>query len=113
MTNRERFLAYLSAYESKSIELVASMFANDITLRDWKISVSGKDAAVFETRSNFSAARTIAIQTLRIFESERSVAGELKIIVNGTEELHVVDVLEFDHQGRIRAIRAFIGRGDA
>lgn len=113
MTKRQRFLEYLHAYESKNIEHISLMFSEEITLRDWKISVSGKPAALFETRSNFSTARTIEIQPLRIFESECSIAAELKIVIDGAQELFVVDVVDFNKQGNIIAIRAFLGRDDA
>jgi len=40
------------------------------------------------------------------------VAGELRIVIDGTVELHVVDALTFAVDGRIQAIRAYRGRGD-
>lgn len=113
MTNKDRFLAYLRAYESKDIERITAMFSEDIRLRDWQIAVSGKSAAVFETQSNFNAVHRLEIQVLQMFEAEESIAAELKIRVNDTETLYVVDVLDFDKQGKISAIRAFLGRGDA
>jgi hypothetical protein len=87
------------------------MFADDITLRDWKILVTGKTAALAETRLNFDAARSIQIQTLRLYEATGSIVGELKIVVDGSIELFVVDVVDFDSEGRIKSIRAFLGRG--
>jgi len=112
MTHRDRFLAYLRAYEAMDIERVAGMLADDVSLRDWKIAVRGKAAAVAETRANFAASRSIAIEPLRLYEGGASVAGELRIVVDEHIELFVVDVLDFDPQGRIVAIRAFLGRGD-
>ena len=40
------------------------------------------------------------------------VAGELRIIVNETDVLYVVDVVTFNRDGKIGSIRAYIGRGD-
>lgn len=111
-SNRDRFLAYLRAYESREIDRVAELLADGVSLRDWKIAVRGKAAAVAETRANFESSRSIEIQPLRLFEGESSVAGELRIVVDGSIELFVVDVLDFDAQGKIVAIRAFLGRGD-
>ena len=112
MTNVDRFIAYLRAYELKDIAQIAAMFAADITLRDWKISVQGKGAALAETRTNFDAASNIQIDLLRVYEANGAVAGELRIVVNGRDELFVVDVLDFNPEGQVSAIRAFIGRGD-
>lgn len=112
MTNRDRFLAYLRAYEAKNIEQVSGMLASDVTLRDWKIFVQGKAAVIAETNANFAAARSIQIQALHLYEGPASVAGELRIVVDDAIELFVVDALDFNPQGQISAIRAFLGRGD-
>jgi steroid delta-isomerase len=112
MTNTERFLSYLHHYEMKDIEKISEMFADDITLRDWKVFVSGKTAALAETRLNFAAAKSIQIQPLRLYQATGSIGGELKIVVDGSIELFVVDVMDFDSEGRINGIRAFLGRGD-
>lgn len=113
MTNQEKFLAYLRHYESKNLAQISAMFSDDVTLRDWKVCVKGKVAAVAETKANFEAAQSIRIQPLHLYETSSAVVGELKILVDGKIELFVVDVLEFDASGKIKAIRAFLGRGDA
>ncbi len=112
MTNAERFLAYLRAYEARDLGRIAAMLADEVTLRDWKIFVRGKPAVLSETQANFAAAASLRIEPLRLYESGSAVAGELKIVVDGSTELFVVDALDFDAQGRITAIRAFLGRGD-
>lgn len=40
------------------------------------------------------------------------MAGELRIVVDGTIEMYVVDVISFDSNGKIKSIRAYLGRGD-
>lgn len=112
MTHIDRFKAYLCAYAAKDIEQIASMFAGDVTLRDWKIYARGKATALAETQANFDAADSIEIQLLQVYEASHAVAGELRIVVNGRDELFVVDVLDFNREGQICAIRAFIGRGN-
>lgn len=112
MTHTERFVAYLNAYARKDLEGIAAMFSEDIQLRDWQLAVSGRDAAVAETRKNFAAAQTLAIEVLALHESANAAAGELRIVVDGHIELHVVDVIDFAPDGRIKAIRAYLGRGD-
>ncbi|WP_188703017.1 nuclear transport factor 2 family protein [Silvimonas iriomotensis] len=112
-TSLARFQAYLLAYEQKNIDDIAAMLASDVTLRDWKICVQGKEAALAETRANFAAAQSIQIDILRVYESASAVAGELRIMVDGHIELFVVDAVDFNAAGQISAIRAFLGRGDA
>ena len=104
--------AYLAAYAARDLAAVEPMFADAITLRDWKIRVVGKAAALAETRKNFESVQSLAIKVLVAYEREGGAAAELEIVINGVDPIHVVDVFDFDADGRIAAIRAFIGRGD-
>ena len=49
---------------------------------------------------------------LHTYESEDTVAAELKITVGSEEELYVVDVITLNSAGKIASIRAYLGRGD-
>ena len=111
-TIKELCLHYLQKYAEKDMKAMEEIFADDIVLRDWKIRVLGKEAALSETHKNFEAADSIEIEVLSTYENNNTVAAELKITVNRTEELHVVDVISFDADGKIDAIRAYLGRGD-
>lgn len=111
-TNKERCLAYLKKYAEKDIKAIDQMFADDIVLRDWKIYVVGKDNALRETKKNFDSVESISIEVLSTYENENAVAAELKIVVDSTEELFVVDVVTFDKNLKIAAIRAYLGRAD-
>ncbi len=112
MSFRDGFVAYLEAYAAKDLQLVSEMFADDISLRDWKISVSGKEAAIAETDKNFKSADSVEIEILQTYESKDAVAGELKITVDQSEILHVVDVVTYNPEGKIKSIRAYLGRED-
>ncbi|MEX0287986.1 MAG: nuclear transport factor 2 family protein [Flavobacteriaceae bacterium] len=109
---RDIGISYLDKYAAKDLEGVAAMFAEDIVLRDWKIRVIGKEKVIMETRKNFDAVDTIAIEVLSTHESANTLAAELKITLNHKEELYVVDVITLDPEGKITSIRAYLGRGD-
>lgn len=104
--------AYLAAYAARDIAAVDALFADAITLRDWKIRVTGKAAALAETRKNFEAAEHLQIDVLAAYERPGGAAAELKIVVNRRATLYVIDVFDIDADGLIAAIRAYIGRGD-
>ena len=104
--------AYLAAYAARDLSAIEPMFPDAITLRDWKIRVAGKAAALAETRKNFEAALHLQIDVLSACERDGGAAAELKIVVDRRDTLYVVDVFDFDAEGRIAAIRAYIGRGD-
>ena len=112
MSHANTFRRYLHFYESRDLEAIAELFAEQIQLRDWNLSVVGKAAALAETRHNFESVESLRIEVLSLFESADGVAGELRILINDRDELHVVDVLRFDAEGRICQIHAYVGRGD-
>lgn len=112
-SNRDLCLSYLKMYSEKDLNGIESMFSDKIVLRDWKIRVTGKENALKETRINFEAANTIEIEVLSTLEDKNTVAAELKINVNNTEELFVVDVITFNSESQIESIRAYSGRGDS
>ncbi len=112
MTNKELCLAYLNRYAEKNLDGIAEIFDDEIVLRDWNILVYGKPNALIETRKNFDAAESIAIEPLFLYENQNSIAAELKITLNGSDELYVIDVVTFNPSGKIQSIRAYKGRGD-
>lgn len=106
---------YLQAYAAKDLQTIAALLAPEVVLRDWQLRVVGRDAALAETQRNFDAALGLQIEILRLHATEASAVAELRIAVEGsaqTVELFVVDVLDFDAQGQISAIRAYKGRGE-
>ena len=109
MNNKDRCIAYLQSYARKDHIAVATMFADDIVLRDWKILVRGKAATLAETERNFKSANSFEITPLGLYEYGDTVAAELKIVVDGTITLNVVDVIRFNAQGQIQANRAYLG----
>ena len=112
MTHTEIFQTYLHHYADKNLEAIPAMLAEEVHLRDWNISVHGKAAALRETEKNFAEAESIEIRVLAAYENADTVAGELHIVVDGRINLYVVDVVTFNSQGCITAIRSYKGRGD-
>jgi ketosteroid isomerase-like protein len=104
--------AYLAAYAARDLDALAPLLADQVTLRDWQIRVIGKAAALAETRKNFDAAQQLQIDVLAAYERPGGAAAELKIVVDARDTLFVVDVFDIDGDGRIAAIRAYLGRGD-
>lgn len=112
MTNAEFFCTYLRHYADKNLEAISTMLSEEVHLRDWNLSVFGRLEVLRETAKNFTEAKTIEIDILAVLESPDMVAGELHITVDEKIGLYVVDVLTFDPDGKIAAIRSYKGRGD-
>lgn len=112
MNHQDRFLRFLAHYAAMDLPAILDTLAPEVTLRDWNLTVRGRDGVEAFLRQNFADADTLAIEVLALHESADSVAGELRILVDGCIELFAVDVIQFDADGRIRAIRSYKGRGD-
>lgn len=100
---------YVAAFNGRDLECLAGLFADAVTLRDWSVEARGRDAVLQANRDMFDATRSIEATVLRGVAEGRTVVLELDIVVDGTEHLRVVDVLEFDPAGRLLAIRAYKG----
>lgn len=103
---------FLAAYAAKDLGAIEALLAPEASSRDWNARVVGRPAVLAEFARNFAAADSLAIDVLHLHATSTSVAAELRIVVNGTIELFVVDVLDFDPQGRVCAIRSYKGIGD-
>ncbi len=112
MNRIDLFRTCLRHYADRNLAAISAMYAENIHLRDWNISVHGKEAAVRETAKNFAEADSLDIGVLAVYENADTVAGEVHITVNGSIDLYVVDIMTFDAQGLITAIRSYKGRGD-
>jgi hypothetical protein len=66
MSLMDQFIAYLKHYSDRDIVEISEMFADDVALRDWKISVLGKEMTIAEIEKNFSSAKTIEIEILHV-----------------------------------------------
>lgn len=104
-------LNYIKRFEAQDISALEVMFSEKVTLRDWEISVSGKEAVLAANREIFARARTIEVLPRNIYQEGRTVIVEMDITIDGGASipLKVVDIIFFDESGRICAIRAYRG----
>ena len=100
---------FLAAYAAKDLDAIAAVLSDDVLLRDWNLEVRGRAAFLAETQRNFDNADTLAIEVLHLHATERSVAAEVLITVDGTIRLRVVDVLDIAPDGLVTAVRSYRG----
>ncbi len=101
--------AYLKAYEAKDIDAIAALLADDVRLQDWNLEAHGKAAVLAQTRRNFRDAEHLRIEVRQFYEGDGCAAARLRIVVDGSIELEVVDTIEVDPAGMIASIRAYKG----
>ncbi len=107
MDLKERCSEYFAVFSAKDISSLSSLYADAVSLTDWDIDVSGKQATLDANRELFQAVDSLEIETRAMYRDGDTVACEISIVVDKSTTLAVVDVLQFDELGMIRSIRAY------
>jgi steroid delta-isomerase len=109
----DKSLEYFTTFSEKDIEGLKSMFSDDVVLRDWEISVEGIDEVLKANKNIFDSVDTIVVKPIRVWDflshEDNVVVAELEIVVNDEVTELVTDILEFDDNNKIKAIRAYRG----
>lgn len=108
MNLKELALKYFAAFSNQDLDALSNMLDDYVTLRDWNVSVTGKDNVLVATKQIFDSVDTIHVRVLGLILEANYVAAELEITVNGTNTLLVADIITFSQQ-KITNIRAYKG----
>ena len=101
---------YFSVFSEKNIDVLSSMFSEDVVLRDWENSHQGKEAVVKANKAIFDSVKTIHVTTKNMVVGELEVAAEIEVNINDSEvRLLVTDVLSFNSELKIKSVRAYKG----
>ena len=106
---KEIALSYFNIFSQKNIEGLRTLFDDKITLRDWDINQTGIENVLKANLSIFEQVKTIKVIPQTIITENNLLSAELKIIINNKDELKVVDIIEFNTNGKIISIKAFKG----
>ncbi len=109
MTLKKIALKYFEDFSSKDILSLKKVFANDIVLRDWEIEARGINAVIKANENIFNNVVSIFVEPQNLYQEDNIVIGELKIIINESEILYVVDLIEFNKENKIKRIYAYKG----
>lgn len=111
MNLKELATQYFETFSNQNIEGLRLMFADNVTLADWEASAEGMENVLTANQKIFDAVESIIVTPLTIYEANGTVIAELSIeINNGTEPtIRVCDVIDFDENGKILNIRAYLG----
>ena len=122
--NIQQLRKYFQAFADKNIEILTEMFTDDIILIDWNNTFTGKDQVVNEVQGIFTNFQTIKLEVTDIFSSlniinadsgettvsipqDESFACEIVIVFDDLEPLYIMDLIEFDDEGRIKKLTAY------
>tara|TARA_R100000008_G_C3515111_1_gene130893 strand:+ start:362 stop:694 length:333 start_codon:yes stop_codon:yes gene_type:complete len=101
---------YFNIFSNKDVVGLRGLLAEDVYLRDWELAENGIENVVKANQNIFDAVDTISIIPIEICQTGNMTVSEMEIYINGREQvLNVVDVIEFNSDGKICAVRAYKG----
>lgn len=100
-------LLYLKSFAEKDLGSLEVLFADNITLSDWEGSLVGKENILNFNKKLFNTINNISVDVVKVAVGQSTVMVELRIVLNNKQAINVVDVIEFDDDNKIQAIRAF------
>ena len=109
MTLKDIVKQYFMDFSNKDILSLEKAFADNIVLRDWEIEANGIDSVIAANKNIFNNVNTITVEIQNLYQENNIVIGEIKIILNQSETLNVVDIFEFNQKGDIERIFAYKG----
>jgi hypothetical protein len=108
MKYKNELIKYFKSFSDKNIDLLSEMFSDEIELTDWNISAIGKDEVIEANRNIFNSVNNIQITPINFYlKSDFSYAAHISIVIDGIENLNVIDVIEFGDDGLILSINAY------
>ena len=106
---RKKVDLYFNYFSNKNLNLITTLFAENIKLRDWEIDESGSLNVINAIKNIFQNVDTIEIVPIDVQIYKYKAYCEINIVVNSSEYLKVVDIIDFDENGLITSIKAFKG----
>ena len=99
---------YFQAFCKKDIKKLKELFAENIYLRDWEIEVIGFDNVIKFMKDLFND-NDQQIEIIKMYRDKNTVIGEIQIFIEINKSIKVVDIIEFNNDSKIVAIRAYKG----
>ncbi len=106
---RKKVDLYFDYFSHKNLNNLKNLFAENIRLRDWEIDEVGSLNVINAIKNIFQNVDTIEIVPIDVQIYKYKAYCEINIVVNSSEYLKVVDIIDFDENGLITSIKAFKG----
>ena len=105
--NKKQCLKYFKFFDNKDLSGLKDMFSDEIVLKDWDVSGSGKLNVLQINENIFSSVKSITINPVNMYCDCCTVISELEVVVDNNDRLSIVDVISFDKLGKIIKINAY------
>ena len=100
---------YFKAWTNKDLTKLEVMFDDEVRLRDWTLTASGKEETLKANKNIFDSVETCKALPLSMYHDEKTVACRLNIYINEDPGFEVLDLITFNDEGKIVEILAFKG----
>ena len=107
-TLKDQAIQYFEMFSNKDLTGLSEIFTDDVNLRDWERSASGKVGMLAANKDIFDAVNTIAVTPISLYEENSTVVAEIEVLVNNEIKLLVVDVIKFEND-KISSVVAYKG----
>ena len=106
-TNKPQLaIRYFQCWANRDIASLELLLDEDVMIVDWDGPVLGRDKLLQFTKELYDKTKVIAIDIKKIAIGQDCVMAELEIKLD-RKRLHVVDVLDYNHEDKIQRIRAY------
>ena len=114
---KEAAKEYFDAFNSKDLDRLGELYAEDVKLIDWVSCQYGKEDVLFANKQLFNSYSHLELhhEDSLMYEGDNSVACEIAIILasgnhpGAPERAYaIVDVTEFNDEGKISTIKAYV-----
>ena len=106
-TQSQIALLYFQSFCKKDVASLEVLFSDSIILTDWDVQILGKQNVLNFNQKFFNSVDHIRIDVDRVAVGLDTVIAEIKVIINNSIVVAIVDVIEFDQDNKIKEIRAY------
>ena len=99
---------YFQAFSNKDIKKLKELFDKNIYLNDWELEVFGFNN-VIKIMEDLFEKNDLKIEIKNMYCDKNTVISEILIFVEINKFIKVVDIIEFNKDLKIIAIRAYKG----
>tara|TARA_B100000131_G_scaffold323119_1_gene379946 strand:+ start:8939 stop:9331 length:393 start_codon:yes stop_codon:yes gene_type:complete len=99
---------YFLIFANKDLKSLASVLSDDVVLRDWEITATGKQEVLSANENIFNAFENIEVSIEKMYVCDMTVIAEITINLD-TETILVTDIIEFDSHQKIKSVTAYKG----
>ena len=99
---------YFETWENKDLVELSRLFSKEISIEDWNGSCNGIDEAIHFNKNIFEEINSLRVDIEDLYTVTNTVVAKINIFADGAS-IPVVDIVEFDNEGKIKSIKAYRG----